>query len=129
VCTVTVAVAACASVFRRGDASGPTLLVHNTGPAAVELHVLQGVSVVGDTSQYTLGTVFAGETACFGLEPASVQRWVTIKSLEGSIRTLGFIPSTRAAWSMELRGDPRTDVLALQPADDRCKPGERFHAS
>jgi len=126
---VSVAVAACASVLHRGELPGPTLLVHNAGVAAVDLRVLQGVSVVGDTAGYALGTVFAGETACFSLESVNTPQWLTIKSIGVTLLTSSFIPTSHPAWGMELRGDPHTDVLALQPADERCKPGARHPAS
>jgi len=121
-----VAVAACASLLHRSDAPGSTLLVHNAGATAVDLHVLQGISVVGDTAQYMLGTVFAGETACFRLETVGMPQWLTIKSIGGILLTPSFYPADHPAWEIELRGDPLTDGFGLQPADEKCQPGARL---
>jgi hypothetical protein len=120
------AVAACASALHRGDVPGPTLLVHNAGAAAVDLRILHGVSVAGDTAWYVLGTVFAGETACYGLESVNTREWLAIKTIGQAQLTPSFIPASHPAWAIELRGDPRTDGLGLQPADEKCKPGARL---
>ena len=128
-CAATAAVAACASFLHRGETPGPTLLVHNGGAASVDLAVLQGISVLGDTAAYTLGSVFAGETACFRLESLNTPQWLMIKSIGGTNLTLSFIPTSHPAWGIELRGDPKTDALGLQPADDKCEPGARRTSS
>lgn len=116
-------VAGCASAMRRGAVTGPTLEIYNAGPASVDLHLIHGVSVLGDTIGYLLGTVFAGQTACFQLEPVTAPQWLKVKSLDEVFLTPSFIAANRPAWSLELRGNPRTDPLALQPAGEQCKPG------
>ncbi len=117
-----VAGAACASGMRR-DAPVPTLEVHNEGPAAVDLRLLQGVTVAGDTLGYFLGTVFAGRVDCFALQEISTPQWLSIHSIDGTLRTPSFLAASRTAWVLELTGNPRTDPLGLSPVDVRCKPG------
>jgi hypothetical protein len=111
--------------MRRGNAPGPTLEVYNAGAASVDLHLIQGVSVLGDTIGYSLGTVFAGSTACYQLQSVSTPQWVKVRSLDGAFLTPSFIAANRPAWSLELRGNPLTDPLALEPADEQCTPGAR----
>ncbi len=119
------AVAACAhNVQARGDVSEPTLEVHNLGPAAVELRVILGVSVHGDTAGFALGTVYSGKTECFKLQAGTTPQTLSVHSIGASFHTNTFLPVTRSAWYLELRGHPETDRLALEPADERCRPGE-----
>jgi len=124
-CVIAVAVAACAHGMRPGDGSAPTLEVHNLGPAAVELHAIQGVSVAGDTIGYSLGTVYAGTTECFRLQGGATPQQLKLHSGSGTFYTPTFLAGTRIAWRLELKGYASTDRLALEPADERCKPGER----
>ena len=121
--TVAVTATACASAAHRTYYPDPTVEVRNGGAASVDLHVVQGVSVLGDTIGYLLGTVFAGQAACFELELVTTPQWLKVRSVDGAFLTPSFIPGSRQAWSLELRGNPRTDPLALQPADEKCRPG------
>ena len=127
-CAIAVAVAACAHGMRRGDGSTPTLEVHNLGPAAVDLHVILGVSVAGDTIGFALGTVYAGTTECFRLQGGTTPEQLRLHSASGTFYTPTFLAGTRIGWLLELKGYPSTDRLALEPADERCKPGERSPA-
>ena len=123
--TVAATASACASASHRIYYNEPTIEVHNGGAASVELHVIQGVSALGDTIGHALGTLFSGQTACYELQPATTQQWVKVKSVDGVFLTPSFIAASRQAWSLDLRGNLRTDPLALQPADEKCRPGER----
>jgi hypothetical protein len=119
----TVAVAACASALRRGDSNDPTIEIHNLSPAAIELHAILGVGAAGDTIGFLLGTVYAGKAACFRLQATTTPQWVKIRSMDGTYYTPRFVSASRAAWSLELTGNPETDRLALQPADAQCSHG------
>lgn len=123
--TVAATATACASASHRAYYNDPTIEIHNGGAASVELHVIQGVSVLGDTIGYSLGTLFSGQTACFELQSTTTQQWVKVKSVDGAFLTPSFNATSRQAWRLDLRGNPRTDPLALQPADEKCRPGER----
>jgi hypothetical protein len=128
-CAMTVAVAACAHGGRAGDGTAPTLEVHNQGPVAVDLHVILGVSVAGDTIGFALGTVFAGTTECFRLQAGTTPQQLKLHSSGGTTYTPTCLSGTRIAWRLFLRGQPSTDRLGLEPADERCKPGERSSPS
>jgi hypothetical protein len=117
-----VAVGACAHAMRGRVNAEPTLEVVNEGASAVALHVVLGVSVRGDTAGFALGTVFAGETACFRLLSGGTLQQLSIRSAEGTFHTTTIIPGSQPGWRLELRGDPQMDRLALQPADRACKP-------
>jgi len=119
-----VAAGACAHAVRGRVTPEPTLEVVNHGPSAVDLRIVFGTSVQGDTAGFALGTVFAGETTCFPLTANTLQQ-VMIRSIGASYRTTTFIPGSRPAWHLELRGDPQTDRLGLQPADEACTPRQR----
>jgi hypothetical protein len=125
---VAASVASCAHGMRRGDGTAPTLEVRNLGPSAVELHMIQGVSVAGDTIGYSLGTVYAGTAECFQLQGGSTPQQVKIHAGGATVYTPTFLAGTRIGWRLELKGYPSTDRLALEPADERCKPGERSSA-
>ncbi len=119
----TATVAACASTLHRTYSTEPTIEVRNGGPASVDLHVVQGVSVAGDTIGYRLGTVFAGKTECFQLQSSTGPQWLKVRTVDGTIVMPSFYASSRQAWLVDLHGNPRTDRLALQPADEKCRPG------
>jgi hypothetical protein len=121
----TATVAACASAFHRTYFTDPTIEVRNEGPASVDLHLVQGVSVGGDTIGYLLGTVFAGRTECFQLQSSATPQWLRVRTVDGTIVTPSFLATSRQAWRLELHGNPRTDRLALEPADEKCRPGTR----
>ncbi|HYA50602.1 MAG TPA: hypothetical protein VEG33_05485 [Streptosporangiaceae bacterium] len=123
-----VALGACARGMHRGDGSLPTLQVRNLGPAAVELHVILGVSAAGDTIGFALGTVYAGTTECFRLQAGTTPQQLKLHSSNGTTYTPTFLSGTRDAWRLELKGYASTDRLALEPADERCTPGERSPA-
>jgi hypothetical protein len=115
---VAVAAAGCAHGMPRSDGLPPTLEVHNQGPVAVDLRVVMGVTVEGDTIGFALGTVFAGTTECFRLQEHRLH------TSGGTTYTPMFLAGTRNAWRLNLRGYPSTDRLALEPADQRCTPGQ-----
>jgi hypothetical protein len=119
------AATACAHGMHRGDSLPPTLEVHNLGPAAVDLHVILGVSVAGDTIGFALGTVYAGTIECFRLQGGTTPQQLKLHSSNGTTYTPTFLSGTRPAWRLELKGYASSDRLALEPADERCKPGER----
>ena len=123
VCMVTATVAACASALHRGDSNDPTIEVYNSGPTAIELHAILGVGAAGDTIGFLLGTVYAGKTSCFRLQTTTTPQWVKIHSMDGTYYTPSFNSAVRPAWRLDLTGNPQTDRLALQPADERCKHG------
>ncbi len=127
-CGLALAVSACVHNVRGSAASEPTLEVSNLGPAAVDLRVVLGVSVQGDTAGFALGTVYSGRTECFRIQAGTTPQMLRIHSIGGSFHTNTFLPDTRSAWRLELRGHPETDRLALEPADEQCKPGERSPA-
>ena len=119
-----VLVAACAHGMRQGDLSEPTIEVSNLGPAAVDLRIVLGVSVQGDTAGFAVGTVYSGRTECFRIQAGTTPQTLRIHSIGGSFHTNTFLPVARSAWRLELRGHPETDRLALEPTDEPCKPGE-----
>jgi hypothetical protein len=125
---MTAALAACAHGARPGDGAAPTLEVHNLGPLAVELHVILGVSVAGDTIGFSLGTVYAGTSECFRLQAGTTPQQLKLHSPGWTTYTPTFLSGTRVGWRLLLRGQPATDRLGLEPADERCKPGERGSA-
>lgn len=118
---VAATVAACASALRRPESTDPTLEVYNRSPAAMDLHAILGVGAAGDTIGFRLGTVFAGRTVCFRLLATTTPQWVKIHSMDGTYYTPRFVSASREAWRLDLSGNPETDRLALQPADERCR--------
>jgi hypothetical protein len=121
--TVAATATACASALHHTYSTDPTIEVRNEGPAAVDLHLILGVSVAGDTIGYLLGTAFAGKTECFLLQSNAAPQWLKIRTVDGTIITPSFFAASRAAWLLDLHGNPRTDLLALEPADEKCRPG------
>ena len=114
---------ACASALHHTYSTEPTIEVRNGGLASVDLHLIQGVSVAGDTIGYLLGTVFAGKTECFLLQSNAAPQWLKVRTVDGTIITPSFYAASRQAWRLDLHGNPGTDRLALEPADEKCRPG------